>query len=81
MKFFTWFKELFEDQGDGASSKRAILYWAMGLITYMTIKDINGVDTNMEMYWGAVGLVLAGLGMVTSEFFRSNKEIEKDKVK
>jgi hypothetical protein len=78
MKFFSWFKGFFEDQNDGASSKRAVLFWAMGLLTYMTIKATKGVVVNMEIYWGIVGLVLAGLGMVTSEFFKSKSKIEEE---
>jgi hypothetical protein len=70
MKFFTWAKGFFEDQGNAASSKRAILYWAMCLVTYITYKDINGANPSMEIYLGSIGLVLAGLGMVTSEFFK-----------
>jgi hypothetical protein len=71
MKFFTWIKGAFEDQAGTASSKRVILYWSMFLLTYMVTKSIGGVPINMEVFWGIVGLVLAGLGLVTSEFFKS----------
>jgi hypothetical protein len=70
-KFWTWFLGFFEDQTGYASAKRAVLYWAMGLLSYMTIKGVNGNVITMEMFWGVVGLVLAGLGLVTSEFFKS----------
>lgn len=70
MKFITWAKGFFEDQAGGASSKRAILYWAMSLVTYITIKDVTGAKVSTEIYMGAIGLVLAGLGLVTSEFFK-----------
>lgn len=69
--FIKWFAGFFEDKVGTASSKRLILYWAMFLLTYMTTKGMNGIPVNMEMYWTITGLILAGLGMVTSEFFKT----------
>lgn len=80
MKFITWVKEFFEDQTGGASRKAVVLYWSMGILTYQVVKSTNGAQTNMEMFWGFLGLVLAGLGMVTAEYFKKtqntiNKEL------
>lgn len=71
-KFFEWFAGFFEDQKGSASSKRAVLYWSMGLVTYMVIKNATSeIAMNMEIFWGLVGLVIVGLGLATSEFFKN----------
>jgi len=71
-KFIKWFAGFFEDQKGAASSKRAVLYWAMALVTYMVAKSVSGESTmNMEIFWGLIGLVIVGLGLTTSEFFKN----------
>lgn len=70
-QFVKWFAGFFEDQKGSASSKRAVLYWAMGLVTYMTIKTTTGAVINMEIFWGIISLVVIGLGLATSEFFKN----------
>jgi len=70
-KFWKWFAGFFEDQKGSASSKRAVLYWSMGLLTYMVVKATAGATMNMEVFWGITGLVVVGLGLATSEFFKS----------
>ena len=81
-KVIIWFAGFFEDQKGAASSKRAVLYWAMGLVTYMVIKNATTeITMNMEIFWGLIGLVIVGLGLTTSEFFKSlpatkNKNVE-----
>ena len=70
--FFKWFSGFFEDQKGSASSKRAVLYWAMSLVTYMVVKNATTeAILNMELFWGLIGLVVVGLGMSTSEFFKN----------
>jgi len=67
-----WFAGFFEDQKGSASSKRAVLYWAMGLVTYMVVKNATTeIAMNMEIFWGLIGLVIVGLGLATSEFFKN----------
>jgi hypothetical protein len=70
MKFYKWFAGFFEDQKGSASSKRAVLYWAMSLLTYMVVKSTIGATMNMEVFFGILGLVIVGLGLTTSEFFK-----------
>jgi hypothetical protein len=70
-KSIRWFAGFFEDQKGSASSKRAILYWAMALITYMVVKSTYGATMNMEVFFGVLGLVVVGLGLATTEFFKS----------
>lgn len=71
-EFFKWAKGFFEDQTGEASRKAAVLYWSMGILTYQAIKSMNGAQIDKEMFWGFLGLVLAGLGMVTAEYFKNS---------
>ena len=71
MTFWKWIAGFWEDQTGKGSAKRIILYWAMGLITYMVIKDATTeVEFNMEIFWGIIGLVVVGMGVAVSEFFK-----------
>jgi len=75
-KLVVWGAGFFEDQKGSASSKRAVLYWAMGLVTYMVVKNATTeITMNMEMFWGLIGLVIVGLGLATSEFFKNLPKI------
>lgn len=67
--FIKWLSGFFEDQAGTASSKRAGLYWAFGLLTYMIVKG----SQQLEMYWGVVGIILVFGGFATSEFFNNKK--------
>lgn len=74
MNFFKWIAGLLEDQVGSASSKRAVLYWDAGLITYMVIKHSGNIDkVNNEMFWGLIGVLLVFGGYATSEFFKSKQ--------
>jgi len=78
-KFIKWVAGFFEDQRGSASSKRAVLYWAMGLVTYMVVKNATTeITMNMEMFWGLIGLVIVGLGLATSEFFKNLPKVGKN---
>jgi len=80
MKFFTWAKGIFEDQTGYASSKRVVLFWAMAVLTSITFKgwDTPQDKMNMDIYFSMLGVVLAGLGMVTSEYFKKVPTITTD---
>lgn len=69
MNFWKWAAGLLEDQTGSASSKRFGFYWAFALLTYMTIAGTNAKPVIMEMYWGTLGIILVGYGLITSEYF------------
>ncbi|MFZ4523490.1 MAG: hypothetical protein ACOYNC_17435 [Bacteroidales bacterium] len=68
--FLKWAAGMLEDQQGAASSKRAGFYWAFALLTYMIVKSANGAQVNMEMFWAVVMIILAGYGLITSEYFK-----------
>ncbi len=73
MNFIRWIAGAFEDAGQKLSRKAIILYWAMGLLTYLVIKSAQGAQINMEVYFGLVGLIGMGLGMVATELIHLRK--------
>jgi hypothetical protein len=68
--FFKWAAGILEDQKGSASTKRVGFFWAFALLSYMVIASVNGRMISMEIFYGILGLVLAGYGMITSEFFK-----------
>jgi len=51
----------------------------MGLVTYMVVKNATTeITMNMEMFWGLIGLVIVGLGLATSEFFKNLPKVGKN---
>lgn len=62
-----WVSGFFEDQKGKQSSKRVGLYWAFALLSYMVVKGVS----DMEMFWGVLGIILVFGGYSTAEFFKS----------
>jgi hypothetical protein len=71
--FISWASGIFEDQQGSASSKRVGFFWAFSLLSYMIYKDIHGAKVSSEMFWAVLTIILAGYGLITSEFFRNRK--------
>lgn len=68
-EFWKWFGGFFEDKARKASRKSAVLYWLMGLVTYMVVKHGAKSTINMEIFWGLLGAVLLILGFALTEWF------------
>ena len=71
--FFTWGAGFFEDQAGSASSKRATLY-IMLFFLWTIIHDVitnNRAFPDMMVLYSTVGIILACLGIVGAEFFKS----------
>lgn len=68
--FFRWAAGIFEDQQGLASSKRIGFYWAFALLTYMVVASVNGRPITMEIFYGILGIILVGYGLITSEYFK-----------
>jgi hypothetical protein len=71
-QFLQWAAGILEDQSGSASSKRVGFFWAYALLSYMVIASVNGRTISMEIFYGILGLVLTGYGLITSEFFRKS---------
>lgn len=81
-KFIQWFAGFFEDQGDGASSKRATLYVVLYLLYMQVSASVKGTLPNQEInkyiLYGTVVLILFLIGAITSEFFKGTNLFKKD---
>jgi len=69
-----WLSGILEDQKGSASSKRIGFFWAFALMTYMVIASVNGRPVSMEIFYGILGLILIGYGVITSEFFKKSDQ-------
>lgn len=72
LKFWTFFAGLLQDQGDRASSKRAIMFSVGAVYLYQCIVYIKvpADQMNMQIFWGNLATLLTFGGFVISEFFR-----------
>lgn len=70
--FLKWIAGILEDQTGSASSKRMGFFWAFGLLSYLVVASVNGRPVNMEIFYGILGLILIGYGVITSEFFKKS---------
>lgn len=66
-----WFAGFFQDGKNSASSKRAITYVAVYLLSVIVFAAINDKfasnSINSQILWGIILIILIGLGAITSE--------------
>lgn len=69
MKLLKWLAGFFEDQGGSASSKRAAMYIALAYLGIIINASTNGKPIDEMVLFSVVGIVVASMGLSTSEFF------------
>lgn len=74
MKAITWFAGFFEDQAGSASSKRAALYIALAYLYIIIDGNLKGKTVDEMVLFSVCGIIVAALGLSTSEFFSPIKK-------
>jgi hypothetical protein len=64
-----WIAGFFEDQGNSASSKRIIVYVCLYYLYLMVQGMLSGKVIDQTVLFVVAGIVLFGIGAITSEFF------------
>lgn len=65
-----WLGGFFEDQGSSASSKRIIVYVCLYYLYLLVRASINGKVIDQTVLFVVAGIILFGIGAITSEFFK-----------
>lgn len=63
-----WFAGFFSDGNNQASSKRLATYIALFFLYLIVKGELNGKTVSQELLFVIAGIVLFGIGAVTSEF-------------
>lgn len=69
MKAIKWFAGFFEDQSGAASSKRAALYICLFYLYVIIRGNLDGKSVDEMVLFSVCGIIVAALGLSTSEFF------------
>lgn len=73
-----WLAGFFEDQGNSASSKRIIVYICLYYLLLIVKGMLEGKPIDQSVLFVVAGIILFGIGAITSEFFTmfGNKKID-----
>ena len=69
-KVIQWFAGFMQDQGKSASSKRLVLYIFVYIYYLQVNASLAGVILDKTLIYATIGVILFGIGAVTSEFFK-----------
>ena len=69
MKFITWLKGAFEDQGGTLSSKRIAGYWSLFLLTTIVNKSLQGFTVNDTVLYVIASFAFLMFGLTIPEWF------------
>lgn len=69
-----WFAGFFEDKAGSASSKRAAMYICLGYLYLIVDGSMHGKAVDDMVLFTVAGIIVAGLGLSTAEFFSSYKK-------
>lgn len=81
MRFFSFISGFFKDQNEQPSSKRLAVYFSFFLLYKIVIASLEGKSVNTDVLYVVAGVILFGIGAVTSEFFSKLKDNSGDSKK
>lgn len=76
MKFFNWASGFFQDQHGSASSKRLAVYICLYYLFLLVKAATKGIAVNEQVLYTVGGIILFGIGAVTTEFFNKNNNLK-----
>ena len=74
MKFITWVKGAFEDQGGTLSSKRIAGYYSLFLLTNLVNKSLSGATVNDTVLFVIATFTFLMFGLTIPEWFSAKGE-------